>query len=332
MKSNINVNFEEIDKILADIIKTVDPSIKQYLKQYFENNLLNFYNGTLELSLIIDANIIISNSISYIKNNKSFLLELSKSPFLKLLAPLHLKEELKNKIPEISKKQKLNENKIKEVFDLFLEKITFITIEDTNYAVVSKIMGERDKKDVPYIACYLSIKSHGIITGDKDILDIPEIKTWENPGSVGKVVTTFEKGALSFFIVGEGLPLICKLIYETLVLVLRSIWEVVITIGNLIYTLIKEGITVISKLPDWVKIMIGASVLFLIIWNKSREVIITLLQSFAHIIISILVWLYKAIKDILNLIAPLIETGILLLSFFFTKIEETINAYEQINQ
>ncbi|OQX19243.1 MAG: hypothetical protein BWK75_05855 [Candidatus Altiarchaeales archaeon A3] len=323
---------EDRDRILSEIVKKIDPKILLYCKDYFENKLLYLWGDKLELTLVIDANIIISDAIAYIKNGKSFLLDLSKSPFLRLVAPSYLKDELEKKIPEVSKKKKIDENTFRINISKFLEKVSFMEENDENtYRKARDLIGKRDEKDVPYVALYLLIKAHGILTRDKDILDIPEIKTWKGVGVSGKVVSLFEKGAFSFLIIGEGLPLIFRVLYEICVLILGTIWNIVKTIREAIYNLFKEGVTAISKFPDWIKRLICVAIFFSILSEKNRNIIIKVLQTLVQQIINILKLFYKVIKDILTIIAPLIEVSFSALEVLFLKIKDTINMYQQIN-
>jgi predicted nucleic acid-binding protein len=321
----------EIDRTLTQVVKSIDPNIFNQIKKYFEEKLFYLYENKLELTLIINAEIVISDAIAYVKNNKSYLLNLSKSPFLKLFAPVWLKQELEKKIPEISKKEKIDENKFRSAILTILEKINLVeSMNDRAYKIAFNMIGERDEKDVPYLALYLSIKSHGILTKDKDVSEIQGIKIWSRPGVVGKVVSVFEKGAFSFFIIGKGLPLVFRALYEIFILIIRSIWEIVKLIETAIYTLLKKGIEAISKFPEWIKILIGIGILLLILSDKGREFITNTLQSFAKTIINVLEWFYDAIKNVLNLIAPLIEIGMITLKFLFERVEETIVTYKNL--
>lgn len=329
--TNLDYDVSEVDKKLNRVIQNLDTSFLQYCKSYFEENLLYFYGNKLELTLIVDANIIISEALAYVKNNKSFLLNLSKSLFLKLLAPSWLKQELERKIPEVSRQNEIDENKLRSVVSMLSEKISIVEVNEMAYQIAFAKIGQRDEKDVPYVALYFSVKSHGILTKDKDITDIQEIKTWVRPGIAGKVVSIFERGAFSFLLVGKGVPTVFRFLYETFVIILRSVWEVVKMVTTAIYSFIREGFKTVSRFPDWIKVLIGTGVILLILWDRSREVIFNTLQSFVQGVVSVLTWFYDITKSILNFIAPLIEGGLTFLAFLFTKIDETIAMYKQIN-
>ncbi len=319
----------EVDKTLSQVVTTIDPALLKKCKTYFEKNLPQLCGKGLELTLIIDTNAVVTDALAYTKHRKSFLLDLLKSPFIKVVSPNYLKEELERKIPEVSKKQKIDENDFRAAVSILLENIVLVDrIEDRAYALASTMIGKRDEKDIQYVALYFSMKTHGILTKDKDITSLPEVKTWERPGIAGKVVSVFERGAVSFFLVGAGLPVVLRALYETCTLLLRGIWEVVTTVGTAVYALLQEGINALSKLPEW---FIVTAAIVLVVWDKSREFITNILQNFVQLSIDALKWFYTAMVSILNSLAPVIEIGIASLELLFTKIEEAISTNLQLD-
>lgn len=322
----------EIEKILNDMIRFIDPAILNQCKSYFEKNLPYMQGNKLELTLIIDTNMVISDAMAYVKRNKSFLLELSKSHFLTLLAPTWLKEELEKKIPEISRKYQLDENTFRLTVSMFLEKIRLIDLTDNNaYQLAFSKVGNRDVKDVPYVSLFLTVKSHGILTKDKDIKEIPNVKVWERPGIAGRVISIFEKGTLSFAIAGMGLPLVFRFLYEIFISILKTVWEVTKMFISFIYSLLKEGFKAFSKAPDWVKILIALGLFLLMSDDKKRESIMNALKSIVEGVTNLLRNFYEKIREIMAFLSPLIEFGLAILYVLFKKIEETIVTYQQIN-
>ncbi|MBI2659937.1 hypothetical protein HYX07_02150 [Candidatus Woesearchaeota archaeon] len=323
----------EIDRILSNVIKSIDPSILNFFKNYFEKNMFYLYGDKLELTLVADTNIVISDALSYIKHKKSFLLNLIKSPFIKLLAPPWLKEELEKKIPQVSKKQKIDETEFRIIIEVFLKNITIINSESEEAkSKAFSMIGERDEKDIPYVSLYLSIKSNGILTKDKHMTGIVDIRTWSRPGIAGNVTSIFEKGALSFVFIGEGLPVITQLIYELCALILRGIWEATLMIAGAITALIKGGINAVSKSPDWFKALLGILAIILLINDKSRESVIDGINNFVQGVINVLKWFYEVFKSIIEVITSFIEYGLVTLYYLLTKVADTISTYQNIQQ
>lgn len=326
-----NQGLAEIDAVINQIIKSLDPAVLDYCKEYFEKNLLYLYGGKLEITLIIDAQAVISDAIAHVKEGKSFLLELLKSPFLKVYSPTWLRDEVDKKIPEIAEKRGVNESNLRKSAYAILEKIQIVDQEnETAHTIAFTSVGYRDPKDIPYVALYFSIRSHGILTKNKHITEIPEVKTWEKPGTVGRIVSIFEKGTFSFLIVGKTLPAVLRSLCEMCTGLLRIVWEIVRMVGNAIYSLIKKDIEAISKWPDWVKALVGIGIVVTLLWEKSRKVIVDVLQSFAANIASILNWFYQGTKNLILIIAPFVEISIRFLAVLFAKIEETMITYKQL--
>jgi predicted nucleic acid-binding protein len=326
-----NQSLIEIDAVINQIVKSLDPATFSYCKDYFEKNLLYLYGDKLEMVLIVDAQAVISDAIAHIEKGKSFLLELLKSPFLKVYSPTWLREEVNKKIPEIAERRGINGNDLRRSVYAILEKIQIVDLEnEMAYTRASASVGYRHPKDIPYVALHFSIRSHGILTKDKHITEIPEIKTWEKPGIVGKVVSVFEKGTFSFLIVGKTLPSVFRSLCEICAGLLRIVWGIIQIVGNAIYSLIKKGIAAISKWPDWVKALICVGIVVALLWEKSRKVITDVVQSFVSVIIAIFNWFYEGLKNVISIIAPFVEISIGVLAVLFTSIEKTITTYKQL--
>lgn len=322
----------EIDDIIGQVVKATDPAILAYCKDYFEKNLLYLYGDKLEMILIVDAQAIISEAIAQVRKGRSFLLELLKSPFLKLYSPTWLRDEVKKKIQKIAEREGIAEGDLEKSADILLEKVKVVDPDDeVAYTRAWASIGYRDPQDIPYVTLYFSIKSHGILTRDKDIAEIPEIKTWERPGTVGKIISVFEKGTFSFLIVGKALPTAFRFLFEICVTLLKTIWNIVRIVVGAVYSLIKEGIAAISKLPDWVKVLISVGTIITLFWEKSRKIIMEGLQSFVSGLLTILNWFYQSMKNVISIIAQIVKISIEVLRVLFVKIEETMATFKQLS-
>ncbi len=182
--------MDNFDKAFGEITRLLNPQILGYCKNYFEENLFCLYENELKMNIIIDAQAILSDAYSYLKNGKSFLLTLMQSPFLKVCAPLWLQDELDKKIPEFSEKMKVDKNKFGEIVLLLKEKINFVNLEnETAYDLAKSKIGQKDEKDVPYVALYFSIKSHGILTKDKHMSVRNELCRLNKAGIIKRLTT-----------------------------------------------------------------------------------------------------------------------------------------------
>lgn len=326
---------EEVDKVLNTVVKSFDSEALEYIKTSVEENFHTFFGESLELRLVLDTSAFIPELISYVRKKESFLFKLTESPFLKLYSPSWLNEELERKIPVIAKKMKLNEEELKETASFFLEKITILEIEEEEkLREAYEKIGHRDPKDAPFVGMYLSIRSHGILTRDKDFTELSEIKVWERPGEVGKVVTVFEKGAFSFLLLGVGLPTAANLLYDTMVVLLGIFIKVFSSLANGITAFATNSAISISKMPNWLKISIGIAVILLILWDKSRKVICDTSKDVFNVLSgsvrNFMEEFYNPTKEILDVLVPIIEVSATASVVLLESMEELIETYKEM--
>jgi len=320
-----NYSTNSIEKLILKIIKSTDPAMLSYCKEYVEKNFHAFLGGKLELSLVIDAQAVLSEAIAYAKCGKSFLLDLLKSPFLKVFAPSWLKVELNKKIPEIAKKLRIQEATLMNAVSTIIENVHFVDLKSEKaYKKAITLVGRKDLKDVPYVALYFSMNSNGILTKDEHLTGIPEVRTWARPGLLGKTITIFEKGTLSFFILVEGVPAALLLLFEICVSILGILWDLISTISRSLYGIIKEGASVISQLPSWVKVAIGLTFFALLLQEEGRKAIFGALQWLISTTVALLEEFYKAVKGVVALLAPLAGIGVEMLETLYNMVDVLI--------
>ena len=98
MNYSTSPNYQKIDQSLEKIIEDIPADLIHYLRLQFQKNISNALGKTVEMSLklVVDTNSILSELISYVKNGKSALYEISKGAFLSLYAPPKLVEEVED--------------------------------------------------------------------------------------------------------------------------------------------------------------------------------------------------------------------------------------------
>jgi len=94
------------------------------------------------------------------------------------IAPDFILEEIEKYKEEIMSKTVLTQEEFNVLLSLFLERITIIPQED--YSEYTKIIEISDIKDIPYVACCLATKAHGIWTHDPDFQQQTEVKVFTN--------------------------------------------------------------------------------------------------------------------------------------------------------
>ena len=302
------INLFKVFRWGSDNIHNFDEKFIRDTKKFFDENLFYVIEGKkLELNIVIDAQAIIADAIADVKNHRSYLIELMKSPFLNVYGPPWLLSELNKKIPEISKKKHLNEEELKKSINKLLKKVNIVEVKEGITEDNDIIREIKDENDIPYVKLYLTLGSQGILTADKHITNLP-VTTWKRPGKLGKVIEKFENGALSFEIIAEGLPLVLNLLFELCVFIIQIMLD-----------FIKNIVHYLSKIPIWLTVAISTTfILLLLLWEDFRKFIIESLKE-----------LYKGLKNIIDILQPLLDTSKETILHLFTEVEETIRLYEQ---
>jgi len=324
---------DAIDQALEHIIADIPPDLFSYLRYYFQNSLSSVLGKTVELNmkLVLDTSSVIPELMSLVKSGKSVLAELVKRDFLYVLAPLKLIEEVEENIPKISRRHKLNQASLNRVWnETFKPKIKISNVNnymDTLFGIAT--VGKRDPEDVPFVALTFSLKADGIITQDKDIIDQPEVRTWKM-GKVKKLITIFQKGTFSFFISARFIVPLLRALFQIGVSILKSILDVVRKIINIGTNLISGLIKTVSKLPDWIKILLGISAIIVILHNETRKTIEEMVSHTAETIANFLSQVYDLINQFLLQIEPFIEFGVSMITVLFLNIAQSIDQLQSL--
>lgn len=336
------MDIDSIEKEFTKIahqFRYIDRDLLKLAKNYFEKTLSPSGDYKLEMTVIVDANIIIQEALAYIKKNSSSLLSISKSPFFKIIAPKWLLEELNEKLPTIAKEKNIDEQQLKAAANEIMRWVKILDINNNEaYNSAKQILGERDPegKDAPYVALYLSVKSHGILTADNDIIDQKEIKTWKKVGFIGKIVSTFERGSLSLIIVGKGIPVVLTALYEVIITLVNGIWETLKSIGEAFVAAAVMGVNALAKLPGRALLAIGVAIGAagaIIAYSKEAKEWINrnIIQPIKEIIISVLKNIYEVVKQIISILMPILGLGAEIILYLFKNIDEAMQYYESIN-
>jgi len=302
--------YDIISKIIDEITFELDPDLIEYLKDYFQKNILYSFEKDIifKYKLIIDTNIVISNLISYCKNGNSLLHKIIKQPLLKLYAPKQLLIELDDKIPSLCKKKKIDEELIRHTLDNdILPNVTiYDEIEDIHYNYAHSILNERDKKDIPFLALSMELKSHGIITNDKDFEEQTEIKIWKLKES-RNVITVINRGMLCLFIQTQSLQLMLKTGYAISIFISS-------VLSNIAFTIIKYSKNIFStigtnakKVPMWIYAIFGIALIIIFSDKENRKKGFEISSKMMNKTYTTLFSLFINLKSYINYMTPLLK-------------------------
>lgn len=323
----LNEFQEEFNDLFTKVIHGFPSDLLNYVKSRILIKDSFFKGGSFNLEIVVDTNILFSEVRSYMINGQSFFMKLLENPNLKFYSTSQLRYELHEKIkikfPKDKKTKQIDINESLIQAEKVLSKIEIR--DDISKKALKKaeeIIQKRDKDDVSFLALNLTLKSHGILTKDKDFIDQEEIKTWELK-NVGQVVTELNNGILSFYILNSTLPVLMEAIVTLLSMIWHNIMVKIFEVIASAVSMLAKGVKTLSKLPKELTIVIGIATILALLndsfreeakeflkeaWDKMKEFIKEVKNVFAEI--------WKTMKEILELLSPIFKDATHLLEYF----------------
>ncbi|MCD6155109.1 MAG: hypothetical protein J7J22_05025 [Candidatus Verstraetearchaeota archaeon] len=260
----------ELKTVFNDFVSELPRELLEWIKKFVEQNLTRLVGieGKLELSVIVDANTVISQAINYIKKGQyPLIIELSKTPFIRFYAPpsiykdtLDNEEELIKIAKKIAKKKKISVDmalgSLKTEIKTILEHIEIIAPEgDEEYKKAKELVGWRDLGDVEYVWLYFSINAKGVVSNDTDITETI-IRSWKNMGPIKHLEMILRKGSISFVVTSLGGSVILDFVFRVFAAVIGTILGILKIVWENIKQLVNWIIGGFSKLSDEMKALI----------------------------------------------------------------------------
>jgi len=286
----------------------------------------------LSVRLVIDTNIIIRDSFRVGKGKPSTTERILSSPFVELLAPPNIFEEVRETIQKDLPPGASQERALGHAMSI-LSKVKIATTKYAAYEEAKKLIWPRvatsSPTDVHFLGLAIQTEADAVVSFDKKAFDhLPEMKRWELSKTV-QVVQTYEAGTLSLFLVGMGFDLSSKMFQQLLVLVLKGLEEVVQIVVALTGLLVKGTIDALSYLPRWAwAIVLGAVGVVLVLAIINHEFQTAFTETIAKVLDEIkiifkglfeaLEYFWVAIKEILimilNLTAPVVVPSMIVIT------------------
>lgn len=128
------------------------------------------------MKLILDTGIIISALIKEFSANRNLLI----MPVFDFYLPEYALDEINKHKEKISRLSGLSQDVLSVMVSVLVERITIVpeTLIKPRIKEASKLIGFRDKNDVPFVALALAIENDGIWSNDKDFAVLSDIKIW----------------------------------------------------------------------------------------------------------------------------------------------------------
>ncbi|MCF2138278.1 MAG: PIN domain-containing protein [Candidatus Thorarchaeota archaeon] len=311
--SPVNWVSDDCKKYWNDAIALLDPSSEIYLRNFLSKfgSVLKSSTG-FSIRIVVDTNVVLSEILRIMNGKRPFFSALTKSPFLDALAPIEMRNEIYEKIPE--KFEGIEEQKALSIAERIFQGIRFVKgFKIHDQAKAEYLMGTRDPKDVVFVQIILEYNTHGVISKDKDFIDIDEFKTWEL-GEIGRILTEVNRGALTLWVAAEGIP------YATLALIMigmeivsmgfeavEQIMNTGLCIGEQIFTELVDSVKRQPLLTISAAGIVSLISLFLLSWEPSRQFINDIYKSGKRVVDSFVSKVTIAVNNLLGAIQVLVE-------------------------
>ncbi len=321
-------NLEKFEKFVSDI----PPSLSSYLKREFEKNLPSLLGRSvkMELALVVDASQIIAEVLSLVRKGQSLLSKIATEPFLRLYAPPALETEMEREIPKVAEKVKMDPQTLLMAWRSTFKPIIHIAKPD-QIALFSGylVLGKRDPSDVPYLALALRFEMQGVVSRDADILDQGVVRTWKI-GRVKKVVTIMKRGSLMFVVSSQIVIPALIILFEIALSFIRAIFEIALEIAAYVGSILRRAFGAIERSPTWVQVAVGLAVIFILLWEKSRNKIAEVVGVIANAFAEFFDQLTSALRNFIEFLAPFAGLTLVALAFLFEGISQAIEEIRSI--
>jgi len=248
---------------LTKIVRELSPEFHTYIRNTVLKALISsgpFFDekhlSMFKVRLVIDANIIVQDSFRVAKGKFSSTDRILSSPYLELLAPDVIEEEVMRKIHENLPKGASLEIALAHAKKLLtrVRKYASISSEAVKYA--STLIKQHSPEDIPYLALAIEHGADGIVSRDKKAFELQkEIKRWELHDAVVTSVT-YESGAFSFFVFGSTPKIVEKTLENLLIALLDGLENALKICVSLFTAIAEKSIEVLSKIPEWAWVII----------------------------------------------------------------------------
>jgi len=334
---------KELDKLFTDFIHNLPNELVNYVKTKILETKAFFKNSSFQLELVADTNIIFSEVRSLMVNGSSFFLKIADNPFIKVYAPSQIRQELYEKIklkfPKDSKTKNFDIKDCLAKADLFLSKITIRDdITTASWYKAKSYLQERDAKDISFVALHFTLKTHGVLTKDKDISDQEEIKTWKL-GEAGKVITEINKGTFSFLILNVSLPPIWEAIYGLVATIWATFIEIVEGLITLFSAVLTRSVSAIANMPPELALITGIAAIFIMVADELREkvgeffkMLWEQIKKFIRAIREIFKAIWETLKEIFEALKPVFNVSLELLTYLVLQSVQSMQRLDQLEK
>ncbi len=316
--------------------------IKNVIDSWVGENYLNILIGRgFKIKIVIDANIIISEIISYFKRGKSHLLRILDHTIIEAVAPKYIIEEINEHIDDIMKKTNKTANEIWNVLrTIYFSKIRLVPINQRGYIGFAKLiesLKKKDPDDMPYLILYLSDNADAILSRDNDLIELNGVFTFKNVGHLKRVLYEIERGNLALFITVDILPRLIiylgRLIITAIFTVIKALYDFAVKAIEAIKSGLKKFVDWFSELTPFGKfsaIFIGI-ISAVSIYEHREWIKKNIIDPIKDFVSEIIEGIIQFFKRLINLLEDLVYISVELVMLMIKSIQNCIEIYKELN-
>ncbi len=334
---------EWYDKAMYLFPEYVPTSIKNLIDSWVGENYIDMlFNDGFKIKIIVDANIIFSEVISYFKKGKSDFLRILDHEVIEAISPTYILEEIEEHMEDIVRKTKKTEEEIwKVIEEKYISKIKLKEVNSRGkrgYEEIVNRLKERDPDDLPYLIMYISEDADAILSRDNHFIGLSGVFTMEMVSSLKKVLYDVERGNLALLITADVLPRLAiylgRIIITSIFAVMKAFYDFAVEAMEVLKNGIKGFIGWFSNLTPEGKFV---GMLFSLISGKIiydnrkwiKENIVNPIRDFICELIDALIRFFRGVGELLRYLT---FAAVEIVELMLNNIQKCIEIYEELGR
>ncbi len=246
-------DFEiQADRTLTSISRQLPADFYSEIQQGVFGSLAAYKpDAELRCRIVIDSNIIVKDAMRVAKGRPSSTDRILSSPFVEVLAPDQILEE----VPRILK-EKLREREELRVALAHANRLLGIinvtsALSKKALNTAKRLIGAHSPEDVCFLALALDTEAAALLSLDSRAFDAQaQVRRWELSKTV-QVVVDRESGALSLLITAKSVEALGQAAEKVFLLILRTVEQIMLALAGVAGAIFQHTAEALSRVPDW---------------------------------------------------------------------------------
>lgn len=266
----VNENWQLFDQFkeaategIRKFAREMPPELHDELRKNLFEELLNsnaLHQSRLRVRLAIDTNIILQDAFRVGNGKPSTTGRLLKSPYVEVVAPTVIWEEVERNIRTYLPKGASLEKALGHAKALLECVKPILKVSSRALELARQLISTHSPEDVPLLAVAIDTEASAVLSRDKRAFDNqPHVKRWEL-GKGAEVITAYEAGSLSLTLLGASVEVLGDVLQRIAFEVAGILEEILNVAIAVIQAIVYKTAEALSKVPGWAwAIIIGAA-------------------------------------------------------------------------